>query len=363
MHTNTELEFLLKLHTTQYPLMTAQDAVKLLYQQEFGCGHMIADEASSLSYLKEEYAATFLRSGVPLSEPIGNGYIRLNLCAMDAQLFPLTMLNHLFVQTAAHGKGSLANFKNTLQVLLELTEKGEFPFSLEDLQNYLTDYAKQGYPAVSHSQIYRDAYHPAYRVLLEEQLPLFTIIPALAPLLTERTTPLVIAIDGNCASGKSTLAAHLAKCYSASVIHMDDFFLPYALRTPERLQEPGGNVHYERFAKEVISHLHSGDSFAYSVFDCSIGDYNGQQTVAPSQLIIVEGAYSLHPFFHNPYDFTIFLSSSPEVQKTRILARNGETMYENFRTKWIPMEQHYFDTFQIAKQCHLRLSTSGSLIS
>ena len=32
---------------------------------------------------------------------------------------------------------------------------------------------------------------------------------------------------------------------------MDDFFLPMELRTAERLEEPGGNVHYERFSAEV----------------------------------------------------------------------------------------------------------------
>ena len=36
----------------------------------------------------------------------------------------------------------------------------------------------------------------------------------------------VIAIDGRCASGKTTLARELAERLGAGVIHMDDFFLP-----------------------------------------------------------------------------------------------------------------------------------------
>lgn len=67
----------------------------------------------------------------------------------------------------------------------------------------------------------------------------------------------VAAIDGNAAAGKSTLAARIAAFfapqYSVNVFHMDDFFLPGALRTPERLAEPGGNVHYERFQDEVLA--------------------------------------------------------------------------------------------------------------
>ena len=39
----------------------------------------------------------------------------------------------------------------------------------------------------------------------------------------------IIAIDGRCAAGKTTLAARLAKELGGDVIHMDDFFLPPAL--------------------------------------------------------------------------------------------------------------------------------------
>lgn len=79
----------------------------------------------------------------------------------------------------------------------------------------------------------------------------------------------IIAIDGRCAAGKTTLAARLAKELGGDVIHMDDFFLPPALRTQERRSEPGGNVHYERFLTEVMPKLASGQAFSYQRFDCS----------------------------------------------------------------------------------------------
>ena len=37
--------------------------------------------------------------------------------------------------------------------------------------------------------------------------------------------PFMIAIDGRCTSGKSSLALRLAEDFHASVVHMDDFFL------------------------------------------------------------------------------------------------------------------------------------------
>ncbi|MEG2389188.1 MAG: shikimate kinase, partial [Clostridia bacterium] len=45
----------------------------------------------------------------------------------------------------------------------------------------------------------------------------------------------LIAIDGMCGSGKSTLGQRLAEALGGNLLHMDDFFLTAAQRTPERL--------------------------------------------------------------------------------------------------------------------------------
>ena len=72
---------------------------------------------------------------------------------------------------------------------------------------------------------------------------------------------IVIAVDGNCTAGKTTLAECLAKEYDCNVIHMDDFFLRPEQRTAQRLAEPGGNVDYERFREEVLGNLRTGKVF------------------------------------------------------------------------------------------------------
>jgi len=73
----------------------------------------------------------------------------------------------------------------------------------------------------------------------------------------------VIAMDGRAAAGKTTLAEELAVTLGGAVVHMDDFFLPGELRTPERLAAPGGNVHAERFVEEVLPYLRRGEAFRY----------------------------------------------------------------------------------------------------
>lgn len=79
--------------------------------------------------------------------------------------------------------------------------------------------------------------------------------------------PLLVAIDGRCASGKSTLAKDLQKQLDCNVIHMDDFYLQPHQRTTKRLREPGGNVDYERFETEVLQPLLTGEAFSYRPYD------------------------------------------------------------------------------------------------
>lgn len=159
--------------------------------------------------------------------------------------------------------------------------------------------------------------------------------------------PFVIAIDGRAASGKSTLAQQLSVLLDADVVHMDDFFLPPVLRTEERLAEPGGNVHYERFCVEVLPYLKSAEGFSYRIFDCSKMDYDGEQIIADKRIRIVEGSYSHHPKFGEYADFFVFSDVDAEEQMRRIHLRNGEEKARIFAAKWIPMEERYFTAFRV----------------
>lgn len=162
----------------------------------------------------------------------------------------------------------------------------------------------------------------------------------------------VIAIDGSCAAGKSTLASALAEGYESNVLHMDDFFLRPEQRTRERLAEAGGNVDYERFLEEVLLPLKTGETFSYRPYDCGTGSLKPPVQVTPKPVTIVEGTYSHHPYFGDVYDLRIFLTVSPEVRRRRILER-PVFLHRRFFEEWIPMEQRYFQTFAIEENCHI----------
>ena len=162
-----ELEQILREHTKRYPLMQPCDAVKLIYQNEFGGGHLIRDEQACLNYLRREYADLEKDPTVPLYEDIGNGIVRVNLGAVREEA--LEQLGQDFIASAAKHKGTLDSFLNKLGVLHKLTTAGVFSFDLDALNAYLSKYKAAGYPAVSHSPEYRQAYNPAYRVILRRK--------------------------------------------------------------------------------------------------------------------------------------------------------------------------------------------------
>ena len=170
------------------------------------------------------------------------------------------------------------------------------------------------------------------------------LIDAVERRLAEKK-PVILAMDGMAASGKTTAAAALSDLWDAPVVHMDDFYLPLPLRTTRRLAEPGGNVHYERFAEEVLPGLRAGGDFAYRRFDCERMDLGGTVSIPAAAVLIVEGAYALHPRFGAYADVTAFFAVEPEEQRRRVLARNGPESWEAFRTRWIPMENAYHAAF------------------
>lgn len=152
-------------HARRYPKMEPTDAVKLLYQSEFGGGHLIRDTEACLNRLRQEYAATHQNPEMPLLEEISSGMVRVNLAALDDSGYSVEELGRAFIRSAAAHKGSMEAFREKLALLRELTLEEQMPFSSEALEEYLGEYKRAGFPAVSHSEAYHTAYHPAYRVV------------------------------------------------------------------------------------------------------------------------------------------------------------------------------------------------------
>ena len=169
---------------------------------------------------------------------------------------------------------------------------------------------------------------------------------------------IVIAIDGMTGSGKTTLAEELSQVYSALIFHADDYFLPPELRTEERLNEPGGNIHYEKMKKEIIDILVEGkinSTIKYKPFICKNQSYGEEKSFKLSKINIVEGSYCLNPYFGKYYDISVFLKINEKSQIERLTKRCPQ-MINNFINKWIPLEKKYHDAFKLYDNCDIKFS-------
>jgi len=334
----------------KYPLLTCQDCVKALYQSVFGCGHFVGE--AGRKYLEDELKTTVPGKDSELIEPIGDDYCRIHISKIAEYGLEPETLFQLFRLSSMEPAGSMEVFQAGLARLEEMIAADLLPFDKTESAAFIADYRAAGCPATHHSEKFRAAYSPAYRVVSSRFCRYLPLIIRIDAELKKRDV-VNVAIEGGSASGKSSLGELLKNIYDCNLFHMDDFFLQPHQRTPERFAEPGGNVDYERFAAEISANLGSGKPFEYQVFDCSVMALGDRVQVEPKRLNIIEGAYSMHPTLRDAYHIRAFLDSDPEVQKSRILRRNGEKMLQRFVNEWIPLEHVYFEKTGVREACDI----------
>lgn len=331
-----------------HPCMEPRDLIKFCYQSVMGPGHMAPTRQMAAQYAAEERAAYGPRGrGEPMVQPLEGLAARVDV---DCGISPKS-LGGLFCLTADTWQGGDAGC--VLEMISHLQDSAALPFGKDQMEQCLLDWRRGGCIAVSHSQRYKEHYRAHYRLVMKSFLPYFKAIKAIEALPKGS----VVAVDGMCGSGKSTMAGVLGDIFQGTVIHMDDFFLPFEMKTPERMSQPGGNVHYERFSQEVAAKLKSRLPFEYGVYDCSVGEIAGRRLVPPSDIIIIEGSYCLNPHIRDIYDLKIFVETDDAVQTERIVGREGQEGLEMFTSRWIPLENHYFTVLGIKDKCDIVVRT------
>lgn len=346
-----ELAFLFSSQLARYPACEMTDLLKALYQSTMGCGHFAPDEAQAARYLESELSALIpAPAGAQAVEPLG-AYSRVHLApAVRDGLAPRTLLRLFLASAGPETPERRAELAQAVQKIPALS----LPFPQETVHQVVEAYLSQGCPPLHHSPAFRAAYAPAYRLVrtgYARLLPLLCRIDA----LTRTQLHVIVAIDGPCASGKTTLAALLARLYDADTLHMDDYFLRPQQRTQERLARPGGNVDYERFLADALTPLSEGRPYFAQRYDCGSQTLLAGEVRTPRSVSIVEGSYSLHPALADRYTLRVLLQIDAKAQRARILRRNGAQMLERFASLWIPLENTYFAATDAAYRCDLLL--------
>ena len=156
-------------HYNKYPLLEIVDLFKYLFQSSFGCEHLVSSLQAVTDYIIKEYKDMQKDTNMQI-EPLDGDYSRVGLgyigLGVDTKTF-----GELFFRSAKKEAEGLVRLEEKIGVLKVLITTGHLPFSISEFESQLGEWQSLGYPAVRHSETFRNNYHPAYRVIANEYLP------------------------------------------------------------------------------------------------------------------------------------------------------------------------------------------------
>lgn len=156
-------------HLQLHPSADACDLLKFCYQRAFGAEHLLRDLTAAKRYFDSEYAETEPQKGM-LAEPLSDEIVRVHFAAWKAERFDAEALFSAFAASAHPNLGGRQLFSEDLKsvrtCLLHLSDRS----LLTAWDAFLTQYDQNGCPMVRHSERFRSAEKPAYRIVRREQL-------------------------------------------------------------------------------------------------------------------------------------------------------------------------------------------------
>ena len=164
-------DFYLKKQLELHPSMQMQDIIKMCYQATFGAEHLLSDIERAKQYFYQEYTATPADASLPLYEAVSDEFCRVNLAAWKAKNCAPEELFALFAASAnGNISGTPADFEIFAKSAEALIATGIFSFSSGEWTEYYNAYKNNGMHAVHHSDAYRQAEKPAYRLIQKNLL-------------------------------------------------------------------------------------------------------------------------------------------------------------------------------------------------
>ena len=176
------------------------------------------------------------------------------------------------------------------------------------------------------------------------------VVSAVRPLVADRAPPLLVAVDGRSGAGKSTLARSVAEEIGAAIVLADDF---YAGGTDEAWLSVSPRdradrvIDWQRLRSEALEPLLSGREATWHPLDFEPGvGWVGwkQETVSvrPSDVVLLDGAYSSRPELQDLIDFAVLVEPAERIRRSRLLAREGENFIGRWHALWDSAEEFYF---------------------
>jgi hypothetical protein len=157
---------MLRLHHKKYPKARPKDFYKLIYQGVFGVGHILSDRTKD--YLIEEAHRVNLndypnRELLESVSPDGS-IVRIYLRPFMRLNLDLEMLYKVILRSADL-LGNQKEFLERWRIFLDMVESGEIILDKSELNEVQADMDSKGLKPMHHTDAYREAYYPAYRVV------------------------------------------------------------------------------------------------------------------------------------------------------------------------------------------------------
>ena len=153
-----------------HPNQTLQDVYKSCYQDEYGPGHLIANESSAIKSLYSEINSIENDyDPITLFEQTGlkGNYLRVDLTLIRDGKIPFFVLFRALVFSAKiGGQKTDENWDKIWSEIVEAIKKSDLKFENfeKDLEE-LDKISKSDDKVVHHSDMYEKIYHPHYRII------------------------------------------------------------------------------------------------------------------------------------------------------------------------------------------------------
>ena len=147
---------ILRAQQKRRPLMNEEDVVKLVFQGMLGVGHLIPSEEQALEQLRAEMSGLAPDADEPLTEKVSPQWFRLNLRAAKAKGMAEADIAHMLCRSAEREPLAFTR-RNVYNFCVKLDGSDRMKAAAEKVLD------ESRLPA--HSEQYREAYRPAYRVL------------------------------------------------------------------------------------------------------------------------------------------------------------------------------------------------------
>ena len=170
---HTEVFNLIMRHLNRYPLMEVQDVYTLIYQGAMGATYMLQDVENFEERLIQEFTEAQPDENQTLWETIrpDGQLIRVHIPALKARGGSAQKLATLSLWTTSIVVGNQDDLMDGWETFQKVcAEKRLRQFDRMEIDNVTAWAEKNNYPSTRHTRVYREAYHPHYRLLRREFL-------------------------------------------------------------------------------------------------------------------------------------------------------------------------------------------------